>query len=78
MHKQVRKFTALKTKARRVVGKLEGYDSEDNIDVAEADCTEDENELELLGLKVKRKKQRKPEKKKPTKKRSKKTATPEP
>jgi len=76
VNKNVRKLGALKTQARRIIGKMEGYDSEDNIDVAEADCTEDENELELLGLKVKRRLPKK-ENKKATTKRPKKSPSPE-
>jgi len=51
IHKNRRKFTTLQGKARKVIQTMEGNHPDADIDVAEFDASEDENELELLGLK---------------------------
>ena len=55
IHKNRRKFTALQGKARKVIAAAEGNHPDADLDVAEDFASEDENELELLGLKSSRK-----------------------
>jgi hypothetical protein len=55
IHKNRRKFTALQGKARKVISAAEGNHPDADLDVAEDFASEDENELELLGLKSSKK-----------------------
>merc|ERR1711990_926727 len=55
IHKNRRKFTSLQGKARKVIAAAEGNHPDADLDVAEDFASEDENELELLGLKSSKK-----------------------
>ena len=80
IHKNRRKFTTLQGKARKVIAAAEGNHPDADLDVAEDFASEDENELELLGLKSSKKSKPKSSVKtesKPSKKKKKKSESDE-